>query len=91
MYMDYVLIGWQEDDLPLFGLIEDILVLNGRTAFKVIKYLTSEIDRHYHSFHIKKTSDRDFCWLSKLVDHHTFQGHVLLNSKLYITFRSHIE
>ena len=59
--MDYVLIGWQEDDLPLFGLIEDILVINGCALFKVIKYATLKIDRHYHSFHIKKSSDQDFC------------------------------
>ena len=27
-YLDYIIMGWQEDDLPLFGRIVDILVVN---------------------------------------------------------------
>lgn len=91
-YLDYVIIGWQEDDLPLFGRVEDIFVVNNNTPlFHVLKYVTLGIDRHYHSFCIKKTDAHCVCWLSELIDYHPMQAHNLSNSNLYITFRSHIE
>ena len=89
-YLDYVLVGWQDDDLPLFGRIHEILVINSTALFQVCKYTTLGIDRHYHSFCIEKQSNTAFYWLSELVDYYPYEGHVLLNGCLYVTFRSHI-
>ena len=88
---DYVIIGWQEDDLPLFGRINDIMLINGSVLFRVNQYRTLGIDRHYHSFCIRNTAVESVCWHSELVDYHPLQGHRLFNSNLYITLRSHIE
>lgn len=33
--------GWQDDDLPLFGYIEDILVIKNHVMFQVIKHASS--------------------------------------------------
>ena len=87
---DYVLVGWQDNDLPLFGRINDILVINSAALFQVHKYETLGVDRHYHSFCIRKGSSAGLYWLSELVDSYPYQGHILLNGCLYITFRSHI-
>ena len=86
-----MLIGWQDDDLPLFGHINDIVVVNGSVLFLVHKYETIGIDRHYHSYCIQKKCNSDLYWLSELVDYYPYQGHALQNGCIYITFRSYIE
>ena len=87
---DYVLLGWQEDDLPTFGRIQYIAVVNNNALFGVVKYYAFGIDRHYHSFIIKKTDEVAIYRLSELTDYQTFQAHLLRNGCLYITFHSHI-
>lgn len=89
--LDYLLIGWNEDGLPLFGRVQDILCINNSVLFCVLKYETLGIDSHYHSFFIRRTEDKDAFWLSELIDYHPLQAHQLSNNNLYITFRSHIE
>ena len=89
-YLDYVIKGWQEDDLPLFCQIKDILVVNETALFHVIECETVGIDRHYHSFSIHMTGREAVIFLSELIDYHTFQGHKL-KGNLYITTRSFIE
>ena len=81
----------QEDDLPLFGRINDIILINGSVLFRANQYRTQGIDRHYHSFCISNTAVESVCWLSELVDYHPLKGHRLLNSNFYITLCSHIE
>ena len=89
--LDYVVKGWQSDDLPIFGQIKDIIVVNDSALlFCVQDYETAGIDRHYHSFSISVTGEEDVVCLPELVDHHTFYGH-LHNGSIYITLRSHIE
>ena len=88
---DYVLLGWQEDDLPIFGRIQYIAVFNNNPMFGVVKYYASGIDRHYHSFIIRKTSEVAIYWLSELADYQPLQAHLLRNGCVHITFCSHIE
>ena len=61
---------WQEDDLPLFGRVEDILTINDNVLFSVVKYKTLGIVHHFHSYSIRKTTFLDICWLSELIDYH---------------------
>ena len=76
-YFDYVLIGWQDDDLPLFGRVHDILVFESSVSFKVRKYETLGINRHYHSFCIKKRCDYSLYWNSELLDYYPYQGQMV--------------
>lgn len=86
--LDYVIKGWQSDDLPLFGRIKEILVVNDSVMFfHVLECETVGIDRHYHSFSITTTSREALVCLSEPADHHTFNGHQIANGNLYITFR----
>lgn len=91
MQSDYVLIGWQSDDLPIFGHIQYIAVVNGLVLFGMCVYHAYGIDRHYHSFAVSNTGEVSVCLLSELVDKQTFRAHLLCNGFLYVTFRSHIE
>lgn len=89
-FTEYVLIGSQDDDLPAFGQIQCIVVIEGTVLFAVTKYHTLRIDQHFHSCVINRSDEVELCSLSQLVYYHPFRAHNL-NVHQYITFRSHIE
>ena len=60
----FVLAGWQEDDLPQFADIKDIMVINAVCFLHVQTYITTGIDRHVHSYVITKTDSEDLLTLS---------------------------
>ncbi len=71
------------NDLPLFGQIDDILVINDNALlFRVLVCETAGIDRHYHSFSISVTDREDVICFPELVDYHTFYGYKLNNGNL---------
>ena len=86
----YVITAWQVDDLPRFGRIEDIIVVQDTVYFKVTCTETLGIDRHFHSFVVKKCSITEIVSYSELADNQVFDAHTV-NKTMYITFRSHIE
>lgn len=89
---DYVLVGWQDDDLPIFGKIRFIAVCSGQALIAVSTYGTLGIERHYHSFVLGRSTETcTLYWLSELVACQSFKAHQLSNGYSYITFRSHIE
>lgn len=53
----YVITSWQDDDLPQFGRIEDIIVVEGAVYFKIACTVTVGIDRHFHSFVIRSKNN----------------------------------
>ena len=91
MYSDYVIFGWQSDDLPLFGRIEDIVVVDNRAVLlRAQQFFTVGIDRHYHSFSIQRSNKEVIVSLTELVDYHTFKAHKIKDS-LLLTLRSHVQ
>ncbi len=86
----YVITTWQDDDLPRFGRIEDIIVVQDTVYFKVTCTQTLGIDRHFHSFVVKNSSNTEIVSYSELADHQVFNAHTV-NQTMYITFQSHIE
>lgn len=89
---EYLLVGWQPYDLPIFGQIQQIITIeNSHVMFLVLQHITVGTERHYHSFMIKRSSKLAACWFSELVDHQPLQAHYLKNSRLYVTLRSHVE
>ena len=89
-FTEYVLIGWQDDDLPAFGQIQYIVVIEGIVLFTVTEYHTLSIDWHFHSCVINRSDKVELCSLSELVYYHPFRAHNL-NGHQYITFHSHIK
>lgn len=90
MKSDFVLIGWQDNDLPIFGRIQQIIIIKNIALFVVSIYSAYGIDRHYHSFVIKESGEVATKCLPNLAALQTFQGHIK-GAVLYITFRSFIE
>ena len=88
---NYLLTSWQDDDLPVFGQIDDIVTVSNYILFCVTKYQTLGIDRHYHSYCLRRTSDKAVYFMSELPDYRCYQAHLLKNHQLYITFKSHVE
>ena len=88
---EFLIVGWQDDDLPSFGQIQYIVVVSGNPVFVVNLYVTQGIERHYHSFIVQRTSDIKACYLSELADYQPLQAHRQSNGYLCITFHSHIE
>ncbi len=91
VFSEFVLIGWQNDDSPLFGQIQYIVFVNGCVLFGVNVHCTLGIDRHYHSYVIRRSGEVAIYSLSELVDYQPFRAHRLVDGHLYITFRCHIE
>ena len=53
----FLLTGWQDDDLPLFSRIDDMLVVNGNPFLVVVHHDILGISRHVHSFSIRERVD----------------------------------
>ena len=85
MKSDFVLISWQETDLPIFGQIQDIFVINGLALLVVTLY--HACDYHFHSYLIEGTGETATKLLSSLAAFQTFRSH-LKSGSLLITFRS---
>lgn len=86
----YVLVGWQDNDLPIFGKIKFIAVIEDKVLFCVHEYHTEGLDRHYHSFVLGRESKECVYWLSEIPSCRPFIGHRVSNYS-YITFHSHVE
>ncbi len=85
---------WQDDDVPVFGMITDIIVVTVGTDniifFKVQEYTTLGIDHHYHSYLIEGiSSSYTFIQPSEMKNYHPFKSH-LKNGYEHIAFHSHI-
>ena len=91
MPSDFVLVGWQEDDLPIFGRIQYIAVINEVALCGLCMYFTYGIDRHFHSFTLNKTGEMKLHSFTELVDNQSYRAHVLQNGVLCLTFRYHVE
>ena len=86
---DFVLIGWQADDLPVFAKIETIVVIGKEAFFIVNRYPAFGISHHYHSYCVKKTDELIAVWLEEQAST-VFRCH-LRDRQYLITFRYHIE
>ena len=52
---DYVITGWQHDDLPSFGCILAVYIMNGVIFLEVTSLISCGIDRHFHSFVLERS------------------------------------
>ena len=63
---DFLHIGFQDDDLPLFAKIVDILVIASITLFYVELYQTIGINGHLSAYAIVCTPQKDLMLLPQL-------------------------
>lgn len=72
---DFVIIGWEVNDLPMFGQIMEIFSVKEKTFLQLRKYKTHGILKHYHSFSIKTTSDGTVLLLQDILYYQVYQEH----------------
>lgn len=86
---EFIIIGWQEDDLPKFGKILAIFASEAHEVYyRVVEYHTRGISRHFHSFVIEKTTTEKF--VRDFIEYTPVRA-TQHDKIFYITLRSHIE
>ncbi len=89
---DYVIIGWQEeDDLPLFGKIESIAVIQQKALLCVIQCRTEGFDHHFNCYVITRDNTSSSIWLSDLVDYQPLRAHSRRDRSLCVVVKCHVE
>jgi hypothetical protein len=88
---DFVHYGFQDDDLPLFGKIREVIVLAGSTClFELDVYNTKGINSHVASYQVLRTNHTAVVLLSHIDDKRSYYAHTYLgDSRQYITMRSY--
>ena len=82
---DVIWCGYQQDELPEFGKLCDIMKIQSQVFFNLNLYVTNGIDRHYNSFVIESTTNMtvklisdDTEFIGKL---HSLETHSLRSSQ----------
>lgn len=52
------MVGFQLNDLPMFGKISDIINVENKPFLYVLLHETHGIDKHYHSYVIRATTEK---------------------------------
>ena len=80
---EFVLSGWQEDDLPQFSKIDDLIYIQGVAFILATCYHTVGIDHHYHIYVISSTGCSTVMALTEADSHPPVIAKVL-SSGIYI-------
>lgn len=83
-----MLIGWQDDDLPQFGEITDLLAITSTHLMAVKVYSTEGLDRHVHSYVIQSTDRLNLISLCELSVYPPTVCHSV--HRLYVTTKSNL-
>ena len=86
-----MVVGWQQDDLPEFAKIKDILVIVETPVLIVEKYTTLGINNHILCYMIECTFQTFALCVSGLVASHSFTAHTYIGDRgLYIAMHSYV-
>lgn len=70
---------------PVFGRLEELLVIGGDMVIFVVSLCKVYFDPHYHAYVINVTSHRSLT--SKVLDRNVYHGHKLAGGNTFITFK----
>ena len=68
--MDY-----QDDDLPKFGKIEELLSIKGVVFVALTMYINEGIHAHYHNYVVSRTQQKKLILIKELDGHPPMIGH----------------
>ena len=89
---EFVHMGWQQNDLPEFGKLLDIIIAGGFPFFQVEKYETVGINSHILGYLIRHSYTTTCVHASMLPYKNTFTAHsYIADRRLYIVLKSHLE
>ena len=88
---EFVILDFQSDDLPLFGKIEEILVVASNLPLLAVKiYRTEGINVHIDGYQVSPTNKIIVVLLSNIKYKHSFASHTFIGDGfLYIVSKSH--
>ena len=86
------ILGWQQNDLPEFGKLIDVIIAGGFPFFHVEKYETMGINSHILGYLIHHSYTTTCVPVSMLPYKATFTAHTCIaDRRLYIVLKSHLE
>ena len=90
-FRDYIVIGKQVDDLPIFARIVHIFVIVEYPLVELKVCRTVGLSNHLISYQLETTLLSFGVALSTLAENHPYTAHTFDDGKLYITIRSHVK
>ena len=88
----YIMCGWQHDDLPQFARIKDIILVVEYPLLILDTFITQGINNHLSSYLIKGTRHVFIFRVSSLLVRDTFMAHTYPgDGQLYIAMKYHVE
>lgn len=89
---DFVHLGWQHNDLPMFGKILDIFIVGGFPFLLVEKYKSMGINGHILAYLIQHTYVTNCVYIAHLLYKTVFCAHSYIeDGQLYVVLKSHLE
>lgn len=89
---EFIHLGWQQNDLPEFGKLMDIIIAAGFPFYYVEKYETVGINSHILGYHIHHSYITSCVHASVPPYKNTFSAHSYIgDGRLYIVLKSHLE
>ena len=89
---DFLQYGWQENDLPWFVKIKDIMVVGDCPLIAVGSYRTEGINNHLLAYLISSTHEKFIVNPSQLQNTQPLYAHTYIgDGGLYIAMRAHVE
>ena len=88
---EFVLVGFQDDDLPVFGRIQHVIVVCGTPLLALKIYKTVCLYSHLSAYQIIETNSVLVVLLSELETYQPYCSHLYIgDNQTYITMRSKV-
>ena len=88
---EFVICGFQEDDLPIFGRIDAIMVITGTPIFSLRIFRTLGLSNHLLCYAIERLHKTSLVLLSQLMHKEPLTPHQRTgDDNVYITLRFHV-
>lgn len=89
--LELVMYGFKDDDLPMFGRIDKIMVISGTCVFLITKFKTLGINNHLLCYAVKNCHQSNLILLSHLVHLEPLSPHHMIgDNNVYIALQSHV-
>jgi hypothetical protein len=85
---EFLVVGWQDNDLPEFGKIEQLMMVSHVPIAALTLYDTQGIDRHYHSYAVSSTSQVKIIGIEQFEGYPPVIGHYINSQSQYIVVRT---
>ena len=79
-----MVVGYQDNDLPKFGMIEELLSVKGIIFVNLTMYVNEGIHSHYHSYVVSRTCQKKLILIKELDGHPPMIEHTSSSQQVHI-------